>query len=343
LAEAKKRATIKDVAARAGVSYQTVSRVINNHPSVKEGTRQKVQAVIEALGFRPNLAARSLPRRRSQIIGLIVPYEADQLFRDPNLIAQIGGIDAEANAQGYNLLLSTAGHSNKGVDAYQRFIRNQVADGALVLETPSMQAGNQLLAQQGYPYVSIGYDTNNPQAPCVHSNDRDGAYQVTAHLIQRGHRRIGVINARTAGGAISAMRERLAGFCQALKEASLPFDAALVVEGDLTRPSGQIAAQRLLALPAPPTAIFAFNDRMAMGAVRALHEARLRVPQDIAVVGFDDIGTAADFSPPLSTVRQSGRLMGQVAAQMLFKLIKGETVSDREIVLPAELIVRHSS
>ncbi|HMR66943.1 MAG TPA: LacI family DNA-binding transcriptional regulator, partial [Anaerolineae bacterium] len=199
MAKAKKRATIKDVAAQAGVSYQTVSRVINNHPSVKDDTRQRVQAVIEALGFRPNLAARSLPRRRSQIIGLIVPYEADQLFRDPNLIAQIGGIDAEANAQGYNLLLSTAGHSNQAVDAYQRFIRNQVADGALVLETPSMQAGNQLLAQQGYPYVSIGYDTTLPQAYCVHSNDRDGAYQATSHLIQKGHRRIGVIDARTAG------------------------------------------------------------------------------------------------------------------------------------------------
>ncbi len=343
LAKAKKRATIKDVAAQAGVSYQTVSRVINNHPSVKDDTRQRVQAVIEALGFRPNLAARSLPRRRSQIIGLIVPYEADQLFRDPNLIAQIGGIDAEANAQGYNLLLSTAGHSNQAVDAYQRFIRNQVADGALVLETPSMQAGNQLLAQQGYPYVSIGYDTTLPQAYCVHSNDRDGAYQATSHLIQKGHHRIGVINARTAGGAIGAMGERLAGFCLALEEGTLAFDPELAVQGDLTRPSGQLAAQKLLALKEPPTAIFAFNDRMAMGAIRALHEARLRVPQDVAVVGFDDIGTAADFSPPLTTVRQSGRQMGQMAAQMLFKLIKGETVSDREVVLPAELIIRHSS
>ena len=139
MARAKKRATIKDVAAEAGVSYQTVSRVINDHPSVTDKTRTKVQEAIETLGFRPSLAARSLPQRRSFIIGLIVPYEADYLFRDPNLIAQISGIDAEANAQGYNLLLSTAGQSDNGLDAYERFIRNQVADGAIVVETASLQ------------------------------------------------------------------------------------------------------------------------------------------------------------------------------------------------------------
>ncbi|MCB0190461.1 MAG: LacI family DNA-binding transcriptional regulator [Anaerolineae bacterium] len=341
MARAKKRATIKDVAAEAGVSYQTVSRVINDHPSVTDKTRTKVQEAIETLGFRPSLAARSLPQRRSFIIGLIVPYEADYLFRDPNLIAQISGIDAEANAQGYNLLLSTAGQSDNGLDAYERFIRNQVADGAIVVETASLQEGNARLARQGYPYVSIGYDTT-ANACSVHCNDYEGAREATLHLLQKGHRRIGVINGPPLG-AIGSMQERLNGYQRALADANIPFDANLVYDGDYTRPSGQTATQHLMALADPPTAIFAFNDRMAMGAVRALDEAGRRVPEDVAVVGFDDITTAGDFNPALTTVRQPAKLMGQIAAQMLFKLIDGQSVDSQERVLPAELVLRKSS
>lgn len=342
MARAKKRATIKDVAAQAGVSYQTVSRVINDHPSVTAKTRSKVQAAIDFLGFRPSLAARSLPQHRSFIIGLIVPYEADYLFRDPNLIAQISGIDAEANAQGYNLLLSTTGQSNDGLDAYERFIRNKVADGAIVVETASLHEGNARLAQQGYPYVSIGYDTTSANAHTVHCDDREGARIATLHLLEKGHRRIGVINGPPTG-AIGSMQERLAGYQQALIESNVPFEANLVYGGDYTRAGGQKAAQNLMTLADPPTAIFAFNDRMAMGAVRALDEAGQRVPEDVAVVGFDDITVAADFNPALTTVRQPARSMGQIAAQMLFKLIEGQPINQKEMILPAELILRRSS
>ena len=342
MAIAKKRATIKDVAARAGVSYQTVSRVINNKSGVTDETRQRVQQAIKALNFRPSMAARTLPSRRLYVIGLIIPYEADYLFRDPHLLAQISGIDAEANAYDYNVLLSTAGNSNSGIEAYERFIRNRVADGALVIETAGSQAGGELLDGQTCPYVTLGYDLSKPNSYCVHCDDRNGARAVTRHLLERGHRHIGVINGPPIG-AVAAMAERLLGHQQALAEAGLSFDPALMVYGDYTRLSGQIAAESLLALPKPPTAIFSFNDRMAMGAIGALHTVELRVPGDVAVVGFDDIATAADFSPPLTTVRQPSKKVGQVAAQMLFELIAGEPVEQKEIVLPAELIIRQSS
>jgi DNA-binding LacI/PurR family transcriptional regulator len=339
---AKKRATIKDVAAQAGVSYQTVSRVINNQPSVVETTRQRVEQAIAELNFRPNLAARSLPRRRSYVIGLIIPYEADYLFRDPHLLAQISGIDAEANANGYNLLLSTAGNSHSGLEAYERFIRNQAADGALVIETASNPAGSELLARQNYPYVVLGYDFSSPHAYFVHSDDRAGARSVTRHLLAKGHRRIGIINGPPTG-AVAALEQRLIGYQEALAEIDLPYDPALMVCGNYTRPSGQTATAALLAQPDPPTAIFAFNDRMAMGAIRAVHTAGLRVPEDVAVVGFDNIPTAADFSPALTTVSQPARQMGQTAAQLLFELIAGKAAARREIVLAAELIVRQSA
>ncbi|MFN8458703.1 MAG: LacI family DNA-binding transcriptional regulator [Anaerolineae bacterium] len=341
MTKTKKRVTIKDVAAQAGVSYQTVSRVINHHASVTDETRSRVQHIIEELNFRPNLAARSLPRHRSNVIGLIIPYEADYLFRDPHLLAQISGIDAEANARGYNLLLSTAGNSQSGIEAYERFISNQVADGALVIETTSSQVGSELLIKQDYPYVSLGYDPN-PDAYFVHSDDETGAKEVTHHLLAKGHRRIGIINGPPTG-AVAALQHRLLGHQQALNEAGLEFDPRLMVHGDYTRPSGQLATETLLALAEPPTAIFAFNDRMAMGAIRAVNLVGLRVPEDVAVVGFDDIPTAADFNPALTTVSQPARTMGQVAAQILFELMAGKTVTEREVILPAKLIIRQSS
>lgn len=339
---AKKRATIKDVAALAGVSYQTVSRVINHQAGVTDTTRERVNQAIESLGYRPNLAARSLPRRRSSIIGLIIPYTADYLFRDPHLLAQISGIDAEANAHGYNVLLSTAGNSTSGLEAYERLVRNQVADGALVVETASGQAGGELLSEQDYPFVGLGY-SEGTSCPCaVHANDREGARTATHHLLAKGHRTIGIVNGPSSG-AVVATGERLIGYQQALSEAGLPFDPALMVYGDYTRASGQAAAEQLLRLPAPPTAIFALNDRMAIGAIRAIQAAGRRVPEDMAVVGFDDIPSAADFNPALTTVRQPSKEVGQVAAQILLKLIAGEPIAEKEIILPAQLIIRQST
>jgi DNA-binding LacI/PurR family transcriptional regulator len=337
----KKRVTIKDVAAQAGVSHQTVSRVINNHVHVTETTRSRVKLAIDSLNFRPNLAARSLPSHRSFVIGLIIPYEADYLFRDPHLLAQISGIDAEANANGYNLLLSTAGNSNSGLEAYERFLRNQVADGALVIETAASQSGSELLTRHDYPFVSLGYD-QHLNAYFVHSDDLAGAKDATDYLLQKGHTRIGVINGPSTG-AVAALQQRLIGHQHALAQHNLPFDPNLMVYGDYTRAGGQTAAEQLLALAQPPTAIFAFNDRMAVGAIRSLRRVGLRVPEDVAVIGFDDIPTAADFTPALTTVSQPARKMGQVAAQMLFKLIAGKPSAKREVVLPAHLVVRQSA
>lgn len=339
MAFAKKRTTIKDVAAKASVSYQTVSRVINNKPEVTDETRQRVQQAIESLNFRPSQAARSLPRQRLHVIGLIIPYEADYLIRDPHLLSQMSGIDTEANAHNYNVLLATAGNSKSGIDAYERFIRNRVADGALVIETASNERGDELLARQNYPCVTLGY---NPTGYAVRSDDRGGAKAATRHLLERGHQRIGIING-PATGAVAALEERLKGHQEVLAEANLAFDPALMVYGDYTRLSGQMATEKLLALPHPPTAIFALNDRMAMGAIRALHAANLHVPNDMAVVGFDDISTAVDFSPALTTVRQPSKEVGQMAARLLLKLINHKPVTDKEIILPAELIIRQSS
>ncbi len=342
MSPAKKRVTIKDVAAQAGVSYQTVSRVINDHPLVSETTRANVQQAIDDLGYRPNLAARTLPGRRSYVIGFIIPYDPDYLIRDPHLLAQISGADAEANAHGYNLLLSTAVSESSGVEAYERFIRNHVGDGALVIETASSREGGELLTSRDYPYVSLGRDLGNPHAYMVSSDNHDGSKQVTRHLLEKGHRRIGIINGPPIG-AVAGLQDRLEGHQRALAEVGLCFDPTLMAYGDYTRRSGEVATHTLLAHADPPTAIFALNDRMAMGAVRAIQAGGLRVPEDVAVVGYDDIPAAADFHPSLTTVKAAARKVGQLAAQMLFQLINGETVAQKEVILPAELVIRESS
>ena len=240
------------------------------------------------------------------------------------------------------MLLSTAGNSNSTLEAYERFVRNKVADGALVVETASGKAGGELLSKQDYPFVGLGYSEGTSCPYAVHANDREGARTATNHLLAKGHQSIGIINGPSSG-AVVATEERLIGYKQALSEAGILFNPVLMVYGDYTRASGQAATEQLLGLPDPPTAIFALNDRMAMGAIRTIHASGSRVPEDIAVVGFDDIPTAADFSPALTTVRQPSKEVGQVAAQILLKLIAGEPITEKEVVLPAELIIRQST
>ena len=338
----KKRVTIKDVAALANVSYQTVSRVINNSSRVSEETRLRVEAAIARLNYRPSLAARSLPGRLSYVIGFIIPYNADYLIRDPNLLAQISGTDAVAHERGYNLLLSMAGNGRSGLEAYQRFMQNHVADGALVVETISSNQGNPLLARDNYPFVMLGYNLGNSAVYSVHSDDYGGVKAATIHLLEQGHKRIGIINGPAQEG-VAALTLRLSGHKAALREAGLEVDPNLVTRGDFTRASGEAATHTLMALPNPPTAIFAFNDRMAMGAIHALNKIGRSVPHEVAVVGFDDIPAAADFHPPLTTVKQHSKEIGQKAAELLFRLIDGETVKEREITLATTLIVRQSS
>lgn len=340
--KAKKHITIKDVAAHCGVSYQTVSRVINNSDNVRPETRQRIEEAITALNYRPSLAARSLPGRRSYVIGLIIPYRPDYLIRDPNLLANISGIDIEASRRGYTLLLATTGEAMEGINAYRRFTEHKVADGVIVIETASNPAGNKMLTAQGYPHVTLGYHPQNANAYIVHNDDFSGGQQATAYLLQQGHQRIGVINGPPTG-AVSAQDGRISGYRHTLQEADLPFDQTLIVNGDYTRQSGEQATHQLLSLSQPPTAIFALNDRMAMGAIHTLHQANLQVPRDVAVIGFDDIPAAVDFNPPLTTINQASYHVGQAATQMLFKLINDESITNREMVLTPKLVVRQSA
>jgi DNA-binding LacI/PurR family transcriptional regulator len=330
--------TIDEIARLARVSPATVSKVLNNRPYVSQATRERIERVIAETGFVPSQRARWLGQRRSFILGLLIPYTSDQLFADPHLLEIMRGIEAEAIVHEYNLLLSTAMAPPEATSAFSRLLRGDVIDGAIVVETIHVQPFAETLGRQPHPWVVIGYPRHSAVA-AVHADDYGGALAAMGHLLDLGHRRIGVIS---SGPGAYALEERMRGVAAALADAGLELDGALLAAGDLTIDSGERGAHELLGRPEPPTAIFALNDRMALGALRAARERGLSVPDDLSVVGFDDIFLSALLTPALTTIRQPGYQLGVAASAALFRLLNGAPEVE-STVLPTELVVRGTS
>lgn len=327
--------TIDQVAELAGVSPATVSKVLNNRPYVSAETRARIERVIAETGFVPSQRARGLSKQRSFILGLLIPYTPDQLFADPHLLECIRGIEDEANTRDYNLLLSTARAPAEAASACVRLMRRDVIDGAIVLETLDLQPFTEVLGQQEAPMVVIGYP-HMTSLHAVHADDYHGARLAIGHLLELGHRRIGVVGSVLRPFAVE---ERLRGVRTALQEQGLELDDALTALGDFSIESGERAGRSLLDRPDRPTAIFALNDRMAFGVMRTAREMSLSIPEDLSIIGFDDIPLATFAIPPLTTVRQPGFALGDAAAKALFALLDG-LAPPPAAVIPTSFIAR---
>jgi len=338
-------ANIYDVARLAKVSTATVSKVLSNTPYVSDKTKQKVMDAVTDLGYSPSIAARSLTGNRRFVIGLAIPYEPNYLFRDPFLLEVLQGIEEVANEFDFNLLFSTARKTNPQ-GAYNRLLNKGYVDGVIILETVMGAELDEKLEESGMPRVSVGYaltkkDSQGKITPAVHANDYDGALQATRHLLELGHRRIGVIGG--PANFMIAMEERYQGYRTALAKVGLKPENELLFHGDFTLESGILAGRKLLQLSPRPTAIFSFNDRMAVGAMRSAREMGLKIPQDLSIIGFDDVEVAQASDPPLTTIRQGAMEMGQAAARKLFSLINNDKDVLTETILPIELILRGST
>ncbi|HEX6289852.1 MAG TPA: LacI family DNA-binding transcriptional regulator [Herpetosiphonaceae bacterium] len=332
-------ATIDEVAARAGVARGTVSKVLSGTYYASARTRENVLRAAAELGYRPNLAARALSKGRTFVLGLLIPYDPDQLFADPHLLDIIRGVEAAASQRDYNVLLSTAYTPNDPSSAFSRVLRSSYVDGLIVIEGTNMALIGEQINQQRMPWVVSGYSVPGSNAPCVHADDQTTTARLAEYLLGLGHRRIGVINSEPRPGSFD---ERLRGLRQALERQSLALDPALLACGDMSIESGYHAAARLLAASERPTAICALNDRMALGALQYARDHRVRVPDDLSITGFDDIGAAALSSPTLTTVHLPSYRAGQEAVQLLFHLMDG-TEAPREVLVPTDLIVRGST
>ena len=325
--------TIKDVAREAGVSVATVSRVWNEAAFVSAETRQRVAAVAARLGYSPHGAARSLITRTTHALGVLLPDLYGEFFSEI-----IRGIDHTAQAAGYHILVSSSHDSKDEIDAALRSMRGRV-DG-LIIMSPDLEARRTLQTLQGsFPVVLLNGGAEAKAFDTITIKNHEGAREMTLHLIARGHRRIAMVCGPQRNYDAA---ERLRGYHTALTESGIEHEASLVVRGDFSELSGYGAVSQLLELEPRPTAIFAANDSMAIGALSALREAGLRVPDDIAVAGFDDIPLARYMNPPLSTVHVDISQLGERAAARLLTSLKKGNRPHQQLLLPTTLVIRAS-
>jgi LacI family transcriptional regulator len=332
---AHRRPTIKDVAQRAGVSFKTVSRVINEQRGVSDEVKERVRQAIAELGYVVNYSARSLAAGGSSVVGVVIPRLTDP--RSLDLLAHVGEV-AERLELGIIVLTRPILDSEIG---FSQFIGHGIVGSLLLMSPRSVSAYLPFVRALDIPTVvveSLLEDTSQGAVPCIASDNYGGALAATRYLCELGHRRIAFIS----GTDLSQNRLRHQGYLDALAEADIAPDASLVQAGRWNWQSGYEAARALIELEAPPTAIFCANDTMALGAILALRERGLRIPGDMSVMGFDDLPAAASSRPPLTTVRQPTTEMVERAFALLEGAKQGEPLPDENQVLPTELVIRAS-
>ena len=326
------RVTIRDVAAKAGVSTATVSKVINDHYGVAAGTKSRVRAVITELGYEASIVAQSLRNQRTNVLGILVadlePFSTELLK---------GAADAIRGSEYELIVYSAGGRTAEHVGWERRYLTRlsgTLIDGA-VLVTPTV-----VDVVYAAPIVAVDPHMGPLTLPTIDSDNLHGARLATDHLIGLGHRRIAMITGRPDLES-ATLRER--GYREALAAAGLSVDDALMREGAYDAEVSAAAARELFELPDPPTAIFAANDTSAIATIAVAAELGLSIPGDVSLVGFDNIPESALCSPPLTTVEQPIRQMGHQAVAMLMQLVRGEPVETTHMTLPTRLVEREST
>jgi LacI family transcriptional regulator len=330
------KATIDDVAALAGVSIKTVSRVVNGEPNVRAVTREKVQRAVEKLGYHPSQSARSLASNRSFLIALLYDNPSASYVIDVQ-----NGILSECRPAGYDLLIHPCDHAHSDLEHQViNLIRQSRVDG-VVLTPPLSDHANLVrrLMELQIPVVVIAPADDDLPCSSVMTNDEEAAFVMTKRLVEKGHQRIGYILGHPDH---KAMANRYQGYQKALMYQGIPVDKKLVVQGMNSFESGYYAAEKLLLAANPPTAIFASNDDMAAGAIKLAHKLGRKIPGDVAIAGFDDIPAAEQIWPGLTTVRQPIQAMAQQAAQLLLMQLKSAASPVQHQRVKSSLIQRES-
>jgi LacI family transcriptional regulator len=332
--------TINDVAARAGVSIKTVSRVINREPNVREETRLRVEQVIAKLRYRPNLSARNLASDRSRLIALV--FDDPSAYEIPSsgyiIKMQLGALRA-CHKAGYDLLIHPCRYRNRGVGAeLQALIEHARPDG-IILAAPlsNMPRIVRAIEDTGTRLVSLSPGEEGGGRLSVSTNDREISAEMTRYLASLGHRHIAFIKGHASHKAVA---NRYLGYRDGLEQSGLEFSESLVTAGDNSFGSGEECGTRLFRLKKRPTAIFAANDDMAAGVIRAADRLRIQIPEEVSVAGFDDIALARLVYPALTTIRQP---LGVMADRAATAIIDGEAEPEGKIIVPAELQIREST
>ena len=330
-----KRITMQDVAEQAGVSKATVSHVINETRFVEEATKERVQLAIRTLGYRPNVAARSLTTHRTRIIGLIVSDMTNTFFGELTR-----GIEDVLVANNYSLMLCNTNEVLEREEYYIDILLRQGVDGIIAAATSQNWDVLNEAAKLNIPIVMLDRTFDDAKSPYVGVNNVHGAWLGTRHLIERGYRELGILSGFQR---LSTMRERLRGFEDALAEAGLPLREDWCIDSPLTIEDGKRAMQRLMSRAERPRAVFICNNLLCLGALMGLQEIGLSCPEDVAIVGFDDHPWAQVSDPPLTVVRQPTYAIGETAAHKVLTALNDENADIPSALFDCKLIVRQSS
>ncbi|MCG3863315.1 MULTISPECIES: HTH-type transcriptional repressor PurR [unclassified Photobacterium] len=328
-------ATIKDVARMAGVSTTTVSHVINKTRFVAEATQQKVLAAVDELNYAPSAVARSLKCNTTRTIGMLVTKSTNPFFAEV-----VHGVEEYCYGAGYTLILcNTEGNLEKQRD-YLRMLSEKRVDGLLVMCSDLDQMLLDLLERKNdLPMVIMDWGPESPHTDNILDNAEHGGYIATKHFIENGHKKIGCLSGQVDK---STCQERLKGFRKAMAEADLTVNDDWLLEGDFECESAVDAAQKFIAMEDRPTAIFCFNDIMAMALISTFEQAGLRVPDDISIIGYDNIDLAPYFAPPLTTIHQPKRRLGKKAIEILLERVKDKNHERQTFEMTPKLVARKS-
>jgi LacI family transcriptional regulator len=326
--------TVKEVAERAGVSAASVSRALSGTRGVREPVRSRILEAAQELSYRPNRAARDLRVRSSRAVGVLIPD-----IENPFFTSLVCGIEDVLRKTDYSLLLASY---SEDPDLEERRLEVFRAEGVRGLIFAASRTPSRLyaeLAKSGMALVAVSRDVPRLPADQVTVANQEGAHAATSHLIQLGHNRIAIINGPLV---FTTARDRQAGYEQALREAGIAIDERLVVHSDFRQSGGYTGMRQLLELPSPPTAVFTGSNLLTLGALQAIHERHLTIPNDIAIVGFDDLPWATSLRPPLTTVAQPSFDVGRTAAELLMARVREPDLPRRQVMLETKLIIRSS-
>ena len=331
--------TLKEIAERVGKSVTTVSRALAGYDDVSQATREQVKQIALELGYEPNIAARQLQKQRTDTLALILPTFGPR-FADPFFSEFLAGVGNEAVRQGFDLLVSTCSPGDEEKETYLKIIRARRVDGFIIVRTRRQDARITLLQEHNFPFAAFGRIEGENDFPLIDEDSELGLRLVVDHLIELGHTRLACI---APPSELMLAYYRCRGFIGALEAHGVPVDTNLIIEGDLTQRAGRVTGAALLDRSHPPTAIVACNDLMALGAMSAAQERGLIVGRDVSITGFDDIPSAEHAHPPLTTVHQPVYQIGALVCEMVIKVIRGEALPERQIILQPSLVVRQSS
>jgi DNA-binding LacI/PurR family transcriptional regulator len=331
--------TIKDVAKKAGVSPSTVSRVIADHPRISAKTTRKVREVMDELGYHPNMMAKSLVSKTTKTVGVILPRPAEELLLNFFFYEFMRGVMAQLTRAGYDLLMAGGNNEREELETVMRLVRGGRIDGLLLLYSRSADPVIAFLRKENVPFVLIGRSLDYDNVMSVDNDNVQAAYDATKHLIAQGQRRIGFVS----GPAHLAMtQDRLAGYTKALAEAGLPFKQGWVVEGEFLLESGYRAMASIMSQPEPPSALVVIDDFVAFGVLKGLAELGYRIPQDVAIISFNNIALSELTMPPITSVDIGTYQLGYTASQMLLSTFQQEEIQPRQLI-PHRLVIRESS